>query len=173
MSYTALAGLAGQIGAPIIRDVLARKIGGGNAEIVGQIIDVVAREAGVETGALEGLAQSDPETVMEALVNSDQTASELVSVYMAELEAKSRMFAVEDKGPFLAWAWRPLGMYVVFGLWLWNFIILHVANAIWKIALPPMETGALIQLSALYLSLYMGGHTVKQVASSWRGSARA
>lgn len=51
-------------------------------------------------------------------------------------------------------------MYLLGFLWLWNLVILHVANAAWKIALPPLDTANLLALTGLFLSLYMGGHTV-------------
>jgi hypothetical protein len=44
-------------------------------------------------------------------------------------------------------------------------MLLHVANAIWKIALPPMPWDQLIYFSGLYMGLYMGGHTVKDVVA--------
>ena len=64
-------------------------------------------------------------------------------------------------------AWRPLGMYLIGFLWLWNVVLLHVANAIWKIALPPVEFAVLLQISAIYMGLYMGGHTVKATVQNF------
>lgn len=173
MSYAALAAIAAEVGAPVIRDYLSRKIGAGNAEIVTDIAGVVARRAGVPADALGSLVETDPGRIRDAIVDAEPEAAEMAAVYTAELEAKTRAFAVEDKGPFLAWAWRPLGMYVVFGLWIWNWVGLHVLNAIFKIALPPIPDASLVQVTALYLSLYMGGHTVKSVLGGARSRADA
>ena len=64
---------------------------------------------------------------------------------------------------------RPWQAYCYQHLKRWNAIILHVANAIWKIALPPMPCEHLMAISALYMTLYMGGHTIKDVAGKWIG----
>ena len=47
--------------------------------------------------------------------------------------------------------------------------LVGVANAIFKIALPPAPWDMLMGFTALYLSPYMGGHTVKSVFATWRG----
>lgn len=88
---------------------------------------------------------------------------EKIALYAAELEARSALFEREDAdGRFSRW-WRPAGMYLILFFWAWNIVLLHVFNAIWKIALPPVDFWVLLQFSALYMSLYMGGHTVKAV----------
>ena len=74
-------------------------------------------------------------------------------------------------GPLWTWAWRPAGMWGLGALWFWNLILLHVANAFWKIALPQADLGLLFQLTAVYMGLYMGGHTVKDVVQKWKGAA--
>ena len=76
--------------------------------------------------------------------------------------------------PLPGWkaAWRPLGMYFVMVLWAWQVVILHVCNAIWKIALPPMPYDQLVTFTGLYMGLYMGGHTLKDMASKWVGAKR-
>ena len=75
--------------------------------------------------------------------------------------------AAEQDEPLWARMWRPGGMYLIGFLWLWNAVILHVANAIFKIALPPMPWDILMGLSSLYFALYMGGHTVKDLVGKW------
>jgi hypothetical protein len=52
-------------------------------------------------------------------------------------------------------------MYMIGLLWLWNVIVLHSLNAIFKISLPQIDLVILLQLSGLYMGLYMGGHTLK------------
>jgi len=48
-------------------------------------------------------------------------------------------------------------------------VILHVANAIWRIALPPIDLGVLLSLTGIYTAFYMGGHTVKDWVRVTRG----
>ncbi|PQV56392.1 hypothetical protein LX70_02658 [Defluviimonas denitrificans] len=165
----ALIALAAQVGVPIIRDILARKIGEGNAQLATDVIGVVARHAGVAPDQLEQLAVDEPGKVMTAMVAAEPEVAELVPLYMAELAARQETYRMEAEDPLWARAWRPLGMYGLGFIWLWNLVILHVANAIWKTALPPTDLGILLQLSALYMSLYMGGHTAKDLMAKWTG----
>lgn len=165
----ALVALAAQIGAPLIRDILARKIGRENAELATDVIGIVARRAGVAPEDVEKLAADDPARVMAAMTAAEPEIAALVPLYTAELEARQETFRMEAGEPLWVRAWRPLGMYGLGFLWLWNLVLLHVANAWWKLALPPTDNATLLQLSALYMSLYMGGHTVKDVFAKWAG----
>lgn len=163
----ALIALAGQIGAPIIRDILARKIGRENAELAGDVVAMIAKRAGVPVDQVEQIASDDPQRVMDAMEKVEPEVVGLVPLYEAELAARQETYQMEKDEPVWFKAWRPLGMYGLGFLWLWNLVLLHVANAIWKIALPPADLSVLLQLSALYMSLYMGGHTAKDLMSKW------
>ena len=164
----ALISLAAQIGAPIIRDILARKIGRENAELASDVVGMIAKRAGVAPEAVEQLAADEPDRVAAAITAVEADVAELAPLYAAELAARQETYAAEREEPFCVRAWRPLGMYGLGILWFWNLILLHVANAYWKIALPPTDLGVLMQISALYMSLYMGGHTVKDIAGKWK-----
>jgi hypothetical protein len=163
----ALIALAARIGAPVIRDVLARKLGRENAELAGEVIGMIARRAGVAPEAVEQLAADEPDRVAAAIQSVEADVAELAPLYAAELGARQDTYRIEQGEPLWVRAWRPLGMYGLGFLWFWNLILLHVANAYWKIALPATDLGVLMQISALYMSLYMGGHTVKDVMAKW------
>lgn len=167
----ALIGIAAEIGAPLVRDILARKIGGKNAELAETVVTAIASRAGVPAEQLGEAARADDGRagqVRDAIraVNAE-LAPHLVALHEAELETKLKIFEAEQEEPALARLWRPMGMYFTFLLWAWNVMILHVANAWWRIALPPTPWDVLLAWTGLYLSLYMGGHTVKAVAESW------
>lgn len=167
----ALISIAAQIGAPLVRDILARKIGGKNAELAETVVKAVADRAGVPVERIGETARAGggpAEEVREAIraVNAD-LAPHLVALHEAELETKLRIFEAERSEPAAVRMWRPIGMYFTFLLWAWNTMLLHVANAWWLIALPPTPWDVLLAWTGLYLSLYMGGHTVKAVAESW------
>ncbi|WP_413874147.1 hypothetical protein [Albidovulum sp.] len=163
----ALIALAAQVGAPVIRDILARKIGRANAELAGDVVGLIAKRAGVAPEAVEQLAIDEPGRVTAAMTAVEADVAELAPLYAAEIAARQDTFAAEQGEPLWVRAWRPLGMYGLGFLWLWNLVLLHIANAWWKIALPPTDLGVLMQISALYMSLYMGGHTVKDLMSKW------
>lgn len=164
----ALISLAVQVGAPLIRDVLTKKIGAGNAQLATDVLDLVAHHAGVDVADLERKAQTNPDLVKDAILNAEADVPGIVALYTAGLEGQFALLKAEAKGPLWTWAWRPMGMYVIGFLWMWNVVLLHVANAIWKIALPPADFSVLMQISGLYMALYMGGHTFKDfVSTKW------
>lgn len=161
---SALIALATSIGAPLVEKILAKKIGAANASLATEVVKEIADRAGVTVEGLEAAITGNPGAVTAAIREVEATvAPELVALYQAELDAKVAILKSDETEPTWMRAWRPLGMYLVMFLWLWNFVILHVANAIWKIALPVPDTVTLMQLTTLYFTLLMGGHTVKAV----------
>lgn len=171
-----LIAIAAQVGAPLVERVLAGRIGGTGAQLVTDTLSAIAREAGVAPDVLNAMAASgEPDqvaTVEAAMSAVEAQMPELLTLYQAELDAKMAIFEQEAKGPWWTWAWRPAGMWMLGFLWLYNVALLHWANAFWKIALPPVEFSVLLQISVLYMSLYMGGHTVKSVVANWVGGRR-
>ena len=164
----ALIALAAQIGAPLIEQILARKIGASNASLARDVIAAVAREAGSTPEAIDALAASDPARVTAAIQAVEPMTPEMIALYEKGLEGQFALAEAEVRSEhWFSWAWRPAGMWALGFLWLWNLVILHVANAVWRIALPPADLGVLFQLTATYMGLYMGGHTIKDVAAKW------
>ncbi|SMH35954.1 hypothetical protein [Maritimibacter sp. HL-12] len=162
---SALIGLAVSVGAPLVSKIIARKIGAENSELVTSVIESIAQFAGVTPDAVEGLAQSDPDLIRDAISATEAMSPALISLYTKGLEYQMSALQVDTDGPLWMRAWRPGGMYLLGFLWLWNVVVLHSLNAIFKIALPPIDVAVLFQLTAVYLGLYMGGHTVKDVAA--------
>lgn len=167
----AILSIAGQIGAPLIRQVLSSRIGARNTELATSVIDAVARRAGVSVGDLDQLAEADPPRVVDAVRETEAMMPEMVALYAQGLEGQFALLQAETKGPWWGWAWRPFMMWLLAFLWLWNIVILHLANAIWKIALPPTDAATLLGLTSVYMALYMGGHTLKDFFRVTRGGA--
>ncbi len=171
MSASALTGLAVQIGVPMIRAVLERRIGERNARLATDVIAAVAGRAGVPADAVEALAAAEPPRVIAALRETEAAMPELIALHDATMARQIDLMKAEMQGPWWGWAWRPLTMWLLAFLWLWNVVILHVANAVWRIALPPTDLGILFSLTAVYMALYMGGHTVKDWVRVSRGQS--
>lgn len=165
---SALIALAAEIGAPLVRDILAKKIGAGNARLATDVLGLVAEKVGIAPADLEARALSDPDLVKSAIAQVEAMTPEIVSLYTAGLEGQYALQKAEMSEPIWTWAWRPLGMYGFGFLWIWNIVLLHVANAFFKIALPQTDLWLLFQLNSVYMALYMGGHTFKDfVAAKW------
>jgi len=166
---SALLAVATQIGAPLIRQVLTSRLGAQNAELATNVAEAVARRAGVGVGDLDQLADENPTRMVDAVRETEAMMPEMIALYAKGLEGQFALLQAEQKGPWWGWAWRPFMMWLLAFLWLWNIVILHVANAVWRIALPPTDFTVLLSLTATYMALYMGGHTIKDWVRVTRG----
>jgi len=164
----ALIALAGQIGAPVVRQILSRKFGNANGDLAADIIERIAKRAGgVTPEVLETMTRDQPQKVMDAILDVESESSELIALYTQGLEGQFALLQSEQKDPLWFRAWRPFGMVFIIFLWFWQIVALHLLNAVFKWALPPADWTALITFTSLYMSLYMGGHTVKDVMTKW------
>ena len=164
-----LAAMALQAGMPLIERILSGTLGDKDGKLATEVIGKIAATAGSNPATLGDFAAERPAAVIDAMRAAEKLIPDMVGAYAADLQLQMAALAAEQEGPLWVRAWRPMGMYLLGFLWLWNVAILHVCNAVWKIALPQMDLGALVQLSALYMGLYMGGHTVKDVVAKWTG----
>ena len=169
----ALIALAVQIGAPLVRRVLERRIGAENADLVTGVLADIAGRVGVSVDDLDRAAEERPGPVTEAIAAVEREMPEKIALYAEGLALQREVLAREEaREPFWAWGWRPAAMWGFGFLWFWNIVILHIANAYWRIALPQTDLGILFSLNAVYMGLYMGGHTVKDFVASRAGAAR-
>ncbi|MGP9788931.1 hypothetical protein [Roseinatronobacter sp. NSM] len=167
----AILAVASQIGAPLIRQVLSSRIGAQNTELATSVVEAVAKRAGVALPDLDRFADENPPRMIDAVRATEAMMPEMVALYAQGLEGQFALLQAEQKGHWLGWAWRPFMMWLLAFLWLWNIVALHVANAIWKIALPPTDSATLLGLTSVYMALYMGGHTLKDFVRVSRGKA--
>ncbi|PWE29979.1 hypothetical protein DDZ14_16190 [Maritimibacter sp. 55A14] len=170
----ALISLAAAIGAPLIEKILAGRIGAQGAGLAREVVETIARRAGTTPDGLEALARDDPEMVKTAMRETEQMSPELIALYASGLEGQFKALLAERGDPVWVRAWRPMAMYGFGALWFWNVIFIHVANAIWKISLPQTDLWLLFQLNSVYMGLYMGGHTLKDMAKTrWGANGKA
>lgn len=167
-----LAAIALQAGFPIIRSVLEGKLGDKTGGLVADVLGAVAGHARVQPGELEALAETSPGKVIDAMRVVEPMTPELIALYTKGLEHQNQLLMAEQEEGGWKAAWRPLLMYQNIFLWMWQVVILHVLNAIFKIALPPMPWEHLITFTGITMGLYMGGHTVKDMVSKWAGAKR-
>lgn len=167
----ALLSVATSIGAPLVRQVLSNRIGAQNADLATSVVEAVAKRAGVGVPDLDRFADENPSRMVDAVRETEAMMPEMIALYAQGLEGQFALLKAEGKGPWWGWAWRPFMMWLLAFLWLWNIVILHVANAIWKIALPPTDAATLLGLTSVYMALYMGGHTLKDFVRVTRGGA--
>jgi len=162
---SALIGLAIELGTPLVRSILSDKLGVQNAQLAEKVVGAVADRLGVEPRFVDQYVADNPQQARVALEEVEQVAPEFVKLAFAEAQTREALLLAETaKGGWQS-AWRPAWMFLLGFLWVWNLVFLHVLNAIFKIKLPMADLTILLGLSGLFLSLYMGGHTVKAVMS--------
>lgn len=162
---SALAALALQSGLPIIKRILLRELGDKGGQLAAEVLGQIAAKAQLSPEALEEAAERNPGTLIDAMRGVEKESPLVLGLYASDLQLQLATLAAEQDEPLWARAWRPAGMYMIGFLWLWNAVLLQVFNAVLGTALPMIDAGTLIQLSGLYMGLYMGGHTVKDVVA--------
>ncbi|MEM6372357.1 MAG: hypothetical protein AAF727_06210 [Pseudomonadota bacterium] len=169
MAATALIGLATQLGLPVIQKILANKIGPAGGALATDVIREVAGRVGIAEAEVVEVAENDPKQLHDAMIEVEGIAPELIQLYASGVEHQFALLQAEMREPFWYSAWRPGWMYLLMLFWLWNIVIAHMTNAIMKWALPTVDFSILLQLTGLFMALYMGGHTLKDIGKSFLG----
>lgn len=165
-------GIAAKIGAPIIKSIFEKKIGGVTGDLAGAVIDAVAEKAGV---APDQLSAAPVSKIEEAVRQVEAEAPEMIALYEAGLKGQFELLQTELQEGFWQSAWRWGWMYLLAFLWVCAFLLFPVLKA-FGIALDPIDSATLMTLTGWFISLYMGGHTVKEIGrqaveavKTWRG----
>ncbi len=166
-----LAELAAKVGAPIIKDILEQQVGGKLSEVGGQVIDVIAANAGTNAEGLPEIIKTAPETVDAAILAAEANHGDRwLEMVQAANEAQFKLALAEtEKGGWTS-AWRPLWMYLIGFFWFCLIVLVPVIN----LFLPPpgitlvVSIATVLTLTSWFLALYMGGHTIKELGSTIR-----
>ncbi|KQZ14327.1 hypothetical protein ASD44_09755 [Mesorhizobium sp. Root554] len=163
---------AAKVGAPVVKSLLEKYVGGAAGEIGGMIIDTIAGHAGVPADELPGLSSDRIEAAVAA--TEAETPELLVQWNVQQKQAIDLMRAEMDKGgPTWTWAWRPAGMWLFLGLVAWYVAMIPLVNVVLGLAGADERLGLVVDVSVFatlfvtYLGLYMGGHTVKDAMAKW------
>ncbi|MBB4066259.1 hypothetical protein [Gellertiella hungarica] len=164
---------AAKVGAPVVKSILEKHVGGIPGSLAGAVIDQVAEHAGVEP---DQLATAEPAVIEAAVKEVEAAGPEVIALYRAGLEAQFKLLETENAEGFWQSAWRWGWMYLLAILWVCAFV-LFPALKIFEVRIDPIDTATLMTLTGWFISLYMGGHTVKEIGrqaveavKTWRGS---
>jgi len=167
-----LIAIALNAGFPMIKSILEKKLGDKGGALAADVLNTIASRAGVRPDELEATAEANPGKIIDAMRQVEPMTPELVALYATGLEKQFDLLQAEmAEGGWKA-AWRPAGMWFILFLWFYQIVGLHVANAIWKIALPACPWEQLVTFTGMYMGLYMGGHTIKDVVAKLAGSGK-
>lgn len=163
---TIIGGIAAEIGASTVKRLIEQRAGKGAAEIAGTVIDVVAKKAGVPTADLSDLAANDRVRVEQAVLDAEADAPELLAVWAQGLEGQFALLQAETREGFWKGFWRWGWMYLLALFWIWRIVVVPVLNIWLIIPIETIEYGILLTLTGWFISLYMGGHTLKELGKS-------
>ena len=144
--------------------VLSQAIGGPLPNMAGEAVRTVLDVIGVTTPAEATKRIAVDPAIVERLQTLD-ASPEMAEIAMAQEARASALTAHEIAAGGFAYWWRPAGAWLVVWLWFQNCTV-----AIF-FGLPQIPWSELFAFSALFLSLYMGGHTVKSLADRYLGGA--
>ncbi|MGB3834464.1 MAG: hypothetical protein WA975_21670 [Mesorhizobium sp.] len=166
-----LIGAAAKVGAPIVKGLLEKYVGGAASDIGGMVIDTIAAQAGVAPEALPSLPAKDLEAAVAA---AEAQAPQLVAAWVEQQrEANRLMLAEMEKGgdSWWTWAWRPAGMWIFIALFAWYAAGLPIINLLLGLLGTGERLGLIVDVSTMvtmfmfFAGFYMGGHTVKDFAT--------
>lgn len=170
---------ATRIGAPLVKSILEKKIGGKAGEIGGAVIDAIAGKAGVAPEDLPDLA---PKKLDEAVAATEAEAPEMIALWAQGVEGQFALLQAEQKEAWYQSAWRWGWMYLLAVFWVWRIMIAPYVNwylrRLYDSAPELIDYAILLTLTGWFISLYMGGHTLKELGKnaidavrSWKARA--
>ena len=158
--------VAEKVGATVIKAILAKAGVKGFDGAVDSVVKSVAEAAGVrpdELGAAPDLADAVQEVETQATMSPELMAAYVDSQRLS-IDLQRAEIAAE---PSWTWAWRPAWMYLLAMIWLYALMLRPMVNAAVGAAIEPVDLSILMTLTGFYLSLYMGGHTIKDGLGKW------
>ncbi|KQZ87212.1 hypothetical protein ASD64_07170 [Mesorhizobium sp. Root157] len=167
---------AAKVGAPIVKGLLEKYLGGAVGEVGGMIVDTIAGHAGVTADELPSLPADKIEAAVA--VTEAQAPDLLIQWNVQQRQAHDLMRAEMDKGGATwTWAWRPAWMWGLLVAWAWYVFVVPMLNlfvalmgASARLVLL-VDIGTLLAVTGIFTAFYMGGHTIKDGLSKWLGRA--
>jgi hypothetical protein len=155
---------AAKAGAPIVKGILEKQLGGTAGEIGGTVIDAIAAQAGVVPEKIPSLPEAQIEA---AVVAVEERTPELILAHVEQQKEANRLMLAEmDKEGWFGWMWRPAGMWLMLVCVAWLMFLRPLFNALlWGLgSAVQVEIGLditnFLAIFTIYTGLYMGGNTL-------------
>lgn len=153
--------IAAKIGAPFVKSILQKKIGGTAGDLAGTVIDAVAEKVGVPPEKLDTVPAGKIEAAVQEV---EADAPDMIAVWEAGVAGQFALLQAETAEGFWQSAWRWMWMYLLAFFWLCAFLLFPVSKSL-GFVIDAIELPALTTLTSWFIALYMGGHTVKSLGS--------
>lgn len=168
-----LVDVAAKVGAPLVKGILQKHVGGTAGELGGVVIDAIAEKAGVPPEDLQSVPPAELEKAVAAV---EAETPELVAAWTeSQREANRLMLAEMQKETPFGWMWRPAGMWLMLVCIAWYIIVRPLLNAaLWALGTATqieigLDVATFLGIFTIYTGLYMGGNTAKSIFAKGAG----
>lgn len=155
-----LIGIAAKVGAPLVKEVLQRQVGGVAGEVAGGVIDMIAGKLGVR---VEDLDKQDPAELGNAIFEVEEQNAEILRLNLESQRETTKLLLapIETKQPLWTWAWLPCWQWFLLIAWFWRVILGPTVNGATGATVELISVTDLGWITTVYMGLHMGGNTAK------------
>ncbi|WP_157019624.1 hypothetical protein [Mesorhizobium xinjiangense] len=157
-----LGGIAAKVGAELVGTVLGDRFGSAGGELAETVVEEVSKRVGVPPA---DLPQAEHKELENAVRDVEAVMPEIIALWAKGLDGQFALLEAETREGFWQSAWRWGWMYLLAFFWIWRIIIGPAVNA-GGMAIELVDYAVLLTLTTWFISLYMGGHTVKTLGQS-------
>ena len=155
-----LIGIAAKVGAPLVKEVLQRQLGGAAGNVAGSVIDMIAGKLGVE---VDDLPSQDPDELGNAIKEVERDNADVLRINLESQRETSRLLLapLEAKQPTWTWAWLPAWQWFLLLAWFWRIVLAPTVNGALNANVELVPLSDLAWITTVYMGLHMGGNTAK------------
>ncbi|MCX5512264.1 hypothetical protein C3941_09345 [Kaistia algarum] len=162
LDWKQIAGPLAQIGAKTLGGIIGGPLGAAVGGVVGETI---AQTLGVEPtpAAVARQIEKDPDEATIRLNDLEaERAPEWAALEQAGLQLMGQLAAKESSEGWISWGWRPALSWLIAAIILQSFIVGPWMQALFGLSVAvPYDN--VIGISAIWLTIYGGGHTAKAI----------
>lgn len=158
-----IAGVATKVGAKLVGKAVSGAFGQAGGELAESVIGTIAGRLGVP---VEDIPAQPEDKLTQAVRETERMdMPELIALWGKGLDGQFALLQAETAEGFWPSAWRWGWMYLL-GLFWVCYILVFPALAAFGLEVERIDAAILLTLTTWFISLYMGGHTVKALGES-------
>ena len=158
----AVATAAARVGAKVVGQIVGGFFGDKGGALAESVIGEIAQSLGVAPDDIPAAAPGDLD---KAVAEVEQMSPELIAMWAKGLDGQFALLQAEQKeGPWQS-GWRWGWMYLLALFWTCYVLVFPVMAAA-GVTVEKIDAAILLTLTTWFISLYMGGHTVKALGES-------
>jgi hypothetical protein len=157
-----IGGIAAKVGAELVGKAVGGVFGDKGGQLAESVITSVAEKLGVEPEAIPSLPEKK---IAEAVKSVEADMPEMIALWAKGLDGQFALLTAEQNEGFWQSAWRWGWMYLLAVFWA-AYILVFPTLAAFGVAVERVDAAILLTLTTWFISLYMGGHTVKSLGES-------